>query len=375
MAGVGTDRMEFTDIYGKIALVLSGGSSSRGPVFSGVEEFMGASHDDSFSGAESNDFFIGNGGNDTLIGRGGNDFLDGGAGSFSANDDDTLNGGAGNDKLYGGAASDRLVGGGGNDLLDTGGSGGAGGNDTALGGAGNDTLTAADGNDVLNGGSGSDTAILFPTFTNVICDLQLSDPVEIGTDETAELISIENVVISGNSIRADWLFGNNAANKFDSGLGDDWLMGRGGTDTLLSGGGNDKLEGGDGNDLLNGGSGADLLIGGSGQDTMTGGTEIDTFKFDGVADSPTATSDRFTDFVSGTDLLSFADFIDLSDAVIPGPRDVTFTFIGSGNFSGDADEVRFAGGVLEADSNRDGIADVAIVMTGVASLVLADFLF
>ena len=108
---------------------------------------------------------------------------------------------------------------------------------------------------------------------------------------------------------------------------------------------------------------------------MTGGTEIDTFGFAGVADSRAALPDRISDFVSGTDFISLADFVDLSGAVTPGRRDVTFTFIGNGSFSGDADEVRFSGGVLEADSNRDGLADVAIRLTGVTSLTLADFLF
>ena len=372
--GSGIDRLEYSNLFGVVAIDLQARKSSR-VVIDNFEEFKTASFDDTLKGTDGNNVFISSDGNDILIGRGGNDFLDGSASGFSVNDKDTLNGGSGNDKLYGGGDSDRLIGGDGNDFLDTGGLSGSSGDDTALGGAGNDTLTAANGNDVLNGGSGSDTALLEPTFTNVVCDLQLSDPVEIATDTTAELISIENVIITGNSTRADWLFGNTAANRFDAGLGDDWLMGRGGADTLLGSDGNDKLEGGGGNDSLKGGSGADLLLGGSGQDTMTGGTEIDTFGFAGVADSRAALPDRISDFVSGTDRLSFVDFIDLSGNVTPGPRDVTFAFISSGNFSGTADEVRFSGGVLEADSNRDGVADVAIRLTEVTSLNLADFLF
>ena len=377
--GSGTDGMVFAELFGEVVLdLLDLSPLARAPfpvTFSSIEEFETASFDDTLKGTDGKDVFIARDGNDTLIGRGGNDFLDASASGFSVNDKDTLNGGSGNDKLYGGGDSDRLIGGDGNDFLDTGGLSGSSGDDTALGGAGNDTLTAANGNDVLNGGSGSDTALLEPTFTNVVCDLQLSDPVEIATDTTAELISIENVIITGNSTRADWLFGNNAANRFDAGFGDDWLMGRGGADTLLGSDGNDKLEGGGGNDSLKGGAGADLLLGGSGQDTMTGGTEIDTFGFARVADSRTGSRDRISDFVSGTDRLSFVDFIDLSGDVTPGPRDVTFAFIGSGNFSGTADEVRFAGGVLEADSDCDGLADVAIRLTEVTSLVLADFLF
>lgn len=372
--GTGKDRFAFGFPFGVVVLDLL--RPVPFPfVFDSIEEFMGGNFGDTFKGTAGKDVFFGSHGNDILIGRGGDDILDGsGSGGFGP-DQDKLNGGAGNDKLYGGFDSDRLVGGYGIDLLDTGGVNSSGGDDTALGGAGNDTLSAADGDDVLNGGTGSDTAILYATFGDVRCDLQLSGPFQFAFDATVALISIENVILSNSNQRADWLFGNIAANQFDAGNGDDWLMGRGGNDILLGSDGNDKLEGGGGNDSLKGGTGADLLSGGSGQDTMTGGTEIDTFGFAGVADSPAATRDRITDFVSGTDRISFQDFVDLSDAVSPGPRDVTFTFIGNGNFSGTADEVRFAGGVLEADSDRDGVADLAIVLTGVTSLVLADFLF
>ena len=58
-----------------------------------------------------------------------------------------------------------------------------------------------------------------------------------------------------------------------------------------------------------------------------------------------------------------------------GARDVTFAFIGAGPFSGNADELRFSGGILQGDSDRDGIADFEVGLTGVASLVPGDFLF
>ncbi|MEY4592221.1 MAG: hypothetical protein RIR18_1116 [Pseudomonadota bacterium] len=65
----------------------------------------------------------------------------------------------------------------------------------------------------------------------------------------------------------------------------------------------DTIEAGAGNDSISGGAGNDMLIGGAGLDALTGGDGADTFVFDALA----ATSlDQITDFLSGTDRLSFS---------------------------------------------------------------------
>jgi Ca2+-binding RTX toxin-like protein len=62
------------------------------------------------------------------------------------------------------------------------------------------------------------------------------------------------------------------------------------------------LLGSDGKDTLTGGAGNDVIAGGRGADVLTGGAGADTFAFT----RPTAgSSDRITDFVSGSDKLAF----------------------------------------------------------------------
>ncbi len=64
------------------------------------------------------------------------------------------------------------------------------------------------------------------------------------------------------------MLGNDDANVFEGGGGNDRLMGQSGNDTLLGGDGDDQLEGGEGNDVLVGGRGADWLNGGAGVNTV-----------------------------------------------------------------------------------------------------------
>ena len=45
---------------------------------------------------------------------------------------------------------------------------------------------------------------------------------------------------------------------------------------------------------------------------------------------------------------------------------------GASAFHGDAGELRFAGGPLQADTNRDGVANFEIKLAGVSSLVNSD---
>jgi subtilisin family serine protease len=153
--------------------------------------------------------------------------------------------------------------------------------------------------------------------------------------------------------------------------GNDSLNGLAGNDLLLGFGGNDTLSGLTGNDTLDGGAGSDLLISGAGRDVMTGGTGADLFRFTALADSVVGTSrDLITAFSRAE-----GDRIDLAtiDANTRLSGDQAFAFIGDAGFGRIAGQLRFAGGVLQADLNGDARADMEIALQGVSTLLAADF--
>lgn len=154
--------------------------------------------------------------------------------------------------------------------------------------------------------------------------------------------------------------------------GNDSLNGLAGNDLLLGFGGNDTLSGLTGNDTLDGGAGSDLLISGAGRDVMTGGTGADLFRFTALADSVVGTSrDLITAFSRAE-----GDRVDLAtiDANTRLSGDQAFAFIGDAGFGRIAGQLRFAGGVLQADLNGDARADMEIAIQGVSTLLAADFI-
>jgi Ca2+-binding RTX toxin-like protein len=140
-------------------------------------------------------------------------------------------------------------------------------------------------------------------------------------------------------------------------------------------GGSDALLGGNGNDQLIGGSGNDSLTGGAGADTHTGGVGADRFIFTAVADSPAGGADKIMDFNH-----SETDKIDLSaiDANSVAAGDQAFTFIGNQPFHGVLGELHYvsngSGITVQGDVNGDGVADFAVDLNGVASVVSTDFI-
>jgi serralysin len=56
------------------------------------------------------------------------------------------------------------------------------------------------------------------------------------------------------------------------------------------------------------------------------------------------------------------------------PGNDVFHFIGAQAFHGGGGEVRFAGGVVQADVNGDKIADLEIRVTGLGSMLASDFI-
>jgi subtilisin family serine protease len=154
--------------------------------------------------------------------------------------------------------------------------------------------------------------------------------------------------------------------------GNDSLNGFAGNDLLLGFGGNDTLSGLTGNDTLDGGAGNDLLISGAGRDVMTGGTGADVFRFTTLADSAVGTNrDLITAFSQAE-----GDRIDLAaiDANTRLSGNQAFAFIGDAGFGRIAGQLRFAGGVMQADVNGDARADMEIAIQGVSALLAVDFI-
>lgn len=213
-----------------------------------------------------------------------------------------------------------------------------------------------------------DTTIHWQSEHNVISGIEkfvFSDgALFIGNTNDFYISNSRNNYIEGG-YGSDSLYGNIGNDKIDGGADDDYLYGGEGKDQLIGGTGDDGLWGGagadnltgnTGDDFLNGDAGDDVIIGGSGSDTMSGGSGADRFVYKAVSESSaTGDQDLIFDF-NGSE----GDRIDLS--AIQGLR-----FIGSAVFSSDAGEVRFANGLLQADTSGDQQADFAVTLAGVSS--------
>ncbi len=394
----------FSDVLfgGVVADILSGGSGS--------DTLVGGAGDDLFRGGTGGDRFFGGTGTDTVSYFGTAaavtvNLLTGTATGGEAQGD-TFNGvenvtGTGfNDTLIGNAGANRLQ--------------GQDGNDSLQGGDGNDVLIGGTGADRLDGGAGVDTVSYFGTAGAVTVDLGTGK----GTGGEAQydtLIGIENV---NGGQGNDTLAGNAGANVLAGYEGNDVLRGGGGADRLDGGTGTDTVSyftsgtgiginlasgtgsGGDaqgdvlvsienvsgsqGNDVLTGSAGAntlqgwdgsDVLTGAGGKDMLTGGAGADRFVYGTITDSVVGTNaDRITDFSRAQ-----GDKIDLSaiDANWGVAGNQAFTFIGTGLFTHQAGQLRFAifegQTIIAGDVNGDGTSDFHVVLTNGVSLQTSDF--
>ncbi len=175
----------------------------------------------------------------------------------------------GNDIMLGGRGTDYLNGGANNDLLS-----GDRGSDFLYGGNGNDVLMGSNGSDLYHGGNGNDTALMGFNGNRVVVDLRVLTDQNTGEGRDT-FVSIENVyTFAGN----DFLRGNNSANVFRTG---------GGNDKLFGYGGNDILEGGADDDYYHGGTGRDTAVLGGFDNNITVDLRITTTQVTGEG------SDRF----------------------------------------------------------------------------------
>ncbi|MFT3729113.1 MAG: calcium-binding protein [Terricaulis sp.] len=309
-----------------------------------------------------------------------------------------------------GGAGDVLIGNGGDDLFQVSGLPG-----TLDGGEGNDTIGQFTGDSqgaLIADTNGDGLAELVFADHGVTVNLLTQQVLDDGFGRSGAIVSIEN---TGGSELDDTLTGSN---------GDNVLNGFGGVDTILGLGGNDTIDGGDGNDQLrgdggsayNGPSGDDVLIGGAGNDFMNGGAGVDSFdggegndrvSFYNLAATQGASANLITQTISNDGFgnaetmtsveglgagTAFADtFIGndgnnilyggLGDTVIGnGGNDVLIVDSAPAALDGGAgyDILEFVGdinGMLVADSNGDGLAEVVFADHGVDVDLSSNFIF
>jgi Ca2+-binding RTX toxin-like protein len=227
---------------------------------------------------------------------------------------------------------------------------------------GNDTLDGGKGIDSLEGGIGNDTYVV-DNARDMVTDTGGTDTIAATVSYALQSVApIERLkAATAAATTAMTLTGSSGANTITGNNGVNTLKGLGGNDTLLGLSGNDALSGSIGNDKLTGGLGRDIL---------TGGPGADIFDFNSVRES-----------VRGPlrDIVRFShperDKIDLS--TIDADTDGTggnqgFKFIGTTGFHGIDGELRFAGGLLQGDTNGDKVADIEIRIVG--ALTRADII-
>jgi Ca2+-binding RTX toxin-like protein len=171
------------------------------------------------------------------------------------------------------------------------------------------------GNDTIQGGGGDDWVRLggggVPSYGTKVIDLGAGlDSLDFGGfARSAIVVDLAAGTLSGGG---------------EAGAGSATLIS---IEQVIGDGFNDQLSGSAAAETLNGGAGNDTLSGMGGNDTLIGGTGQDTFLF--AAAPGAGNADLVSDFVSGTDKLSFDNSV--------------FTALGAdGNFvAGDA---RFAAG-------------------------------
>ena len=172
----------------------------------------------------------------------------------------------------------------------------------------------------------------------------------------------------------DTLSGSSTVDGLDGGSGKDKVTGGGGADDLYGESGRDRLMGGADDDYLDGGKGRDKLSGGDDADILHGGNGADRFILAKVTQSTPDAPDTILDFTSGKDQIDLSQI----DARPDAKGNNAFVFIGDRPFHGRAGELRyeFSGGdtVVQGDTDGDGIADLAIVLTGKLALTVSDFL-
>ena len=200
-----------------------------------IEDLVGSDFDDVVQGNSAENEIWGGDGADQIRGGSGADTIHGGNGA------DVLNGESGNDELFGDAEADTLLGSDNDDVLH-----GGLGNDSLYGNSGDDRLSGDEGDDLLDGDAGHDLLFFDTALAGVTVDLVARTATD-GLGGTNSLVSIEGAI---GTPFGDQLSGDNLANEFRGGAGNDVINGAGGGDLIVGGPGADTLSGGDSSDVF-----------------------------------------------------------------------------------------------------------------------------
>ena len=236
----------------------------------GDDEIHGAGAGDFICGGDGVDHLYGDEGRDSLVGDAGDDFMDGGEGfdfihfpgaprDVNINFEHGFVEGEGDDDVVrveaaeGTEFGDNFSGDGVPNLFS-----GRGGDDAMNGSGGADVFFPGPGNDIIAGHGGSDLVGFTSPNGRSGVEVNLSSNVATG-EGVDRLNGIEN--ISG-TFQNDLISGDEQANSFYGGFGNDTLSGGTGSDALAGSAGNDTLDGGPGDDFLDGGSDQDTCANG-----------------------------------------------------------------------------------------------------------------
>lgn len=242
------------------------------------------------------------------------------------------------------------------------------GRDTTEASGGYSVATATGTHVVTFSGGGlpsSVSAVVYGGITNVKVDLS----------NTNEILSSATTVL-GTGAKDLVLLGAVVANGYGNAL----------NNVILGSKAANILSGAAGHDTLYGGAGNDTLIGGSGRDVMNGGAGADNFDFNVSSETTTVatTRDVITDFTHNA-TLALSDRIDLATIDANGSLagDTGFTWVGTAAFAGGGGKLRYVQEnptatvndktIVEGDINGDKVADFRIELTGLKTLVAADF--
>ena len=256
------------------------------------------------------------------------------------------------------------------------------GDDHLIAKGGNDILDGSVGADTLDGGAGSDAYILGNNTSPIFIIDGGGDDLVISSISRSlvPFASIERLTLLGNAnIEGE---GNALANTIVGNMGNNKLIGGAGDDTLIGGNDVDGFR----DDTLQGGAGDDVLHGGLDVDYNWGGSGNDRFDFDKPADSRYHITGHGSDVV--WDFSQSADLIDLFDVDANhfAPGNGTFTFVGTGAFTGTSGQLHYdfrstnVSGqtgwmtVVSGDINGDKQADIEIRLVGKHHLTASDFI-
>ncbi|MBG1241416.1 calcium-binding protein [Nostoc sp. NZL] len=433
--GTGIDTIDYSGVTFasgvtiNLATGLTSVTGGNTEIISNFENVEGSQGGETIVGSSGNNVLNGNGGNDTINGGSGNDTINGGSGNDSlvgsiGNDslvggsgNDTLRGGSGNDTLNGGTGADNMDGGDNNDLyivdsifdvasevfgdalggIDTvqssvsytlstnlenltltgiatiNGTGNAR-NNVINGNSANNVLSGLDGNDTINGGAGVDSTNGGSGNDRIIDTDFVTFDVHNG-GSGVDTIDYSGVTFgSGVTINLATGLTSVSGGNTETIINFENVEGSQGGETIIGSFANNVLDGNGGNDTINGGAGNDILIGGSGTDRLTGGSGNDIFDFNSLSESqPGFARDVITDF-AGNGIFA-GDQIDLStidaNSILAGNQ--AFTFIGSGAFSA-VGQVRYSGGILQANTDFDFAAELEVQLVGAPGLVASDII-